>query len=91
MHSDVETFALLAKQVLFRDTAICEDQLVCSRSTDTHLLLFGTEGEARSSFLYDKCRDLFFLSALYFNNACYSDDNVNVSLFTISNENFGAV
>ena len=34
---------------------------------------------------------IFFLSALYFNNACYSDDNVNVSLFTISNENFGAV
>ena len=91
MHSDVEALALLTQQIFLGDTAILEDQLVCGRTTDTHLLLFGTECEAGSSFLYDKCRDFFHLAAALFNNTGYSEDNVNVSFLTVCDEALGTI
>ena len=55
-------------------------KFICCRSADTHLLLFCTKSEARCTFLYDKCGNLFLRSATFLNSACYSDNDVCVSI-----------
>ena len=91
MHSDTEALALLSQQILLRDTAVREDQLVCRRSADTHLLLLRTEGKAGCSLLHDKGRDLLGQSAALLNRACDRKDNIYVSFLTVGDKALGTV
>ena len=49
---DVEALALLSQEIALGYTAVREDELVCSGSADTHLVLLGSEGESGCSLLH---------------------------------------
>ncbi len=68
-----------------------EDQLVSGRTLDTHLLLFGTECKAGSTFLNDKGRDLLHLAASLLYDTGYCENNVYVSFLTVCDEALGSV
>ena len=56
---------------------------------DTHLLLFGTEGEARVPFSTINAEKFFFFLPLL--SSCYGDDYDKHQPFTICDEALGAV
>ena len=91
MHSNLEACALLTKHSVLGDTAVSEDQLISGRTLDTHLLFLGTEGKSGSTFLNDKGGNLLHLSAPLLNSTGNSDNDINISLFTVGDEALGAV
>ena len=52
VHCDREALSACTQEVLCRDMAVLEDQLVSGGSSDTHLVLLRTEGEAGGVLLY---------------------------------------
>ena len=91
MHRVSEAFALLAQQVGCGDSAILEDQFICGRTADTHLVLFGTECESGRVLLNDERGEDFLLAAALLNDICVSDDDIDVRFLTVGDEALGAV
>ena len=91
MHGNSEALALRAEDVLLRNTAVLENQLIGRGSADTHLLLLRSEGKARCSLFHDECGDFFLLSAAFLNGSRYRDDNVDIRFLAVCNEALGAV
>ena len=91
MHCDLEALPDLAQQILLGDAAVREDQLICRRAPDTHLLLLGAEAKARRSLLYDEGGNLLDLASLLLDHAGDGEDNVDICLLAVGDEDLGSV
>ena len=48
------SFADFAQQILYRNFAVVQDDRAGGRSANSHLVLFGSNGESRKSFFHEK-------------------------------------
>src|SRR6185369_5632722 len=59
VEGDDVSLADFAKQIFCGNLTVCEDERARGRSSDTHLVFFGADREARKSFFNQKCGELF--------------------------------
>ena len=92
MHGVSESLAADAEQVVLRNPAVLEDQLIGRGAADTHLLFLDAEGESRCSLFHDEGGETLLLaSLLVFNDIGVGDHDVDVRFLAVGNEALGAV
>ncbi len=87
LHGKTEAFAELTELTVLGDAAVFEDKFGSGRATDTHLLLFLSNREARVSLLDDESADTFGAKTL----VGHSDDDEHVGVGAVGDENLAAI